>query len=318
MNVYVTQGHEKGIGLEVFFKSCLLFTTSELSRVKLLAYKNSVERTLSSLHLPWSWDKSSLTIAHTKIQAEWLAEKTFSESYSALLHGMELCERGDAILFTLPTSKDQFPGFPGHTEFFRAHYNKEDLGMFFSSPTLQVLLLSDHVPINRLSELMTESLIYERLNSSFISFRKWDWPISKVFIAGLNPHAGESGLIGDEDTRISAAIKRLRGSVNFDMSGPLPADTMLLQKRSKNDLLVYIYHDQGLGGFKGLQGFIGSNITLGLPFLRFSPDHGTSFALYGQNAADYRGCSFALRQAIRMLKKVTKNGKDSSHKSKSS
>jgi 4-hydroxythreonine-4-phosphate dehydrogenase len=318
MKVYVTQGHEHGVGLEVFFKSCLLLTESELKKVKLLAFKGSVQATLSSLHLPWSWDESSLTIAHTKIQTEWLSKTKVSESYSSLLRGMELCERSDAILFTLPTSKNQFPGIPGHTEFFRAHYKKDDLAMFFSSPSLQVLLLSDHVPIKNLSELMTENLIFERLDTAFTSLKKWGWPIRKVLISGFNPHAGERGLIGHEDSRITAAIKRLRGTSNLDMSGPLPADTMLLEKRSKNDLLVYVFHDQGLGGFKGVQGFIGSNITLGLPYLRFSPDHGTSFSLYGLNAADYRGCSFALRQAMSMLKKVTKNGKNSSHKSKGS
>jgi 4-hydroxythreonine-4-phosphate dehydrogenase len=92
---------------------------------------------------------------------------------------------------------------------------------------------------------------------------------------------------------------------------------MLLEKRTDDDLLVYLFHDQGLAGFKGLQGFIGSNITLGLPYPRLSPDHGTSFGLFGRNQADYRGCEYSLRQAITLKKKVS-HGKDPGHKGKSS
>jgi 4-hydroxy-L-threonine phosphate dehydrogenase PdxA len=92
---------------------------------------------------------------------------------------------------------------------------------------------------------------------------------------------------------------------------------MLFEQRSSEDLLVYLFHDQGLGVFKGLQGFIGSNITLGLPYPRFSPDHGTSFQLFGLNKADYRGCEFSLKQAVMMLEKLS-YGKNSSHKGQGS
>jgi 4-hydroxythreonine-4-phosphate dehydrogenase len=98
--------------------------------------------------------------------------------------------------------------------------------------------------------------------------------------------------------------------------GPFPGDTMSLEKKDPRDVLVYLYHDQGLALFKGLHGFIGSNITLGLPYPRFSPDHGTSFGLFGKNQADYRGCRFVLAQALDMLKRMY--GQDSSHQSKSS
>lgn len=315
MNVYVTQGHEKGIGLEVFLKSCLLLKKDDLKFIKLLAYKTAVNETLKTLKLPFALTDHSIELAGITIKTEWLEKIEFSQSFSALNLGMKLAE-GSGILFTLPTSKDQFPGYPGHTEFFRAFYHRPELGMFFSSPKLQVLLLSDHVPVNKLSELMTEELIYKRLESALATFAKWGWPTKKILISGFNPHAGEQGLIGNEDERIASAIKRLKAKLKFDMSGPLPGDTMLLEQKSPQDLLVYLFHDQGLGVFKGLQGFIGSNITLGLPYPRFSPDHGTSFSLFGKNQADYRGCEFSLKEAVNMLKKDS-NGKNSSHKSKS-
>ena len=250
------------------------------------------------------------------INVTWINEINFSESFTALHLGMKLCE-SSGVLFTLPTSKDQFPGYPGHTEYFRAFYHRSDLGMFFSSPSLQVLLLSDHVPVKDLTKLLTEEVIARRLITALKTFELWQWPVERVLISGFNPHAGEGGLIGDEDDRIKKVIRRLNSSFKIDMAGPFPGDTMMLEKKSPKDLLVYLFHDQGLGVFKGLQGFIGSNITLGLPFPRFSPDHGTSFNLFGRNQSDYRGCEFALKEAVNMLKKVS-NGKNSSNKSQSS
>lgn len=311
MKLYVTQGHEKGIGLEVFFKSCLLMRPADLKLVKLFAYEETVKNTLVSLKLPFTILEEGVNIAGSIIDVGWPKEVNFSQSFTTLELAMKLSEIS-GVLFTLPTSKDQFPGLAGHTEYFRAFYRRPEMGMFFSSPKLQVLLLSDHIPVNQLSMIMTEDVIYERLLLSLETLSRWNWPIKKILISGLNPHAGENGLIGHEDQRVSAAIKRLASKTKLDMAGPMPGDTMVLEQKSPQDLLVYLFHDQGLGVFKGLQGFIGSNITLGLPYPRFSPDHGTSFGLYGKNIADYRGCAFSLKEAVNMLKKVS-HGKNTSH-----
>lgn len=311
MKLYVTQGHEKGIGLEVFFKSCLLMRSADLLVIKLIAFEKAVEQTLTSMKLPFKIGEDFIDVAGSKVTVTWLKDINHSQSFTALELGMKLSEIS-GVLFTLPTSKDQFPGFAGHTEYFRAFYHRQEMGMFFSSPKLQVLLLSDHIPVNQLSTVMTEDIIYERLLLSLNTLSKWGWPVKKILISGMNPHAGENGLIGHEDQRVSAAIKRLGLKIKLDMAGPLPGDTMLMEQKSPHDLLVYLFHDQGLGVFKGLQGFIGSNITLGLPYPRFSPDHGTSFGLYGKNQADYRGCAYSLKEAVNMLKKVT-HGKNSSH-----
>jgi 4-hydroxythreonine-4-phosphate dehydrogenase len=313
MKVYVTQGHEKGIGLEVFFKTCLLLNPADLKLIKLLAFKASVTSTLNYLKLPYNLYDDTISLAGIEIPVEWLSDSAYSQSFTALELGMKLSE-SSGVLFTLPTSKDQFPGFAGHTEYFRDFYQRFDLGMFFSSPKLQVLLLSDHVPLNQLSTVMTEDIIFERLKTALTTLQQWGWPTKRILISGFNPHAGENGIIGHEDQRITSVLERLRTVFKLDMAGPLPGDTMLFEQKSAEDLLVYVFHDQGLGVFKSLQGFIGSNITLGLPYPRFSPDHGTSFALFGKNVADYRGCAFSLKQALTMLKKVS-YGKNSSHQS---
>lgn len=296
MKVFCTQGHEKGIGLEVFFKTCLLLSPTDLAKIKLFAYKESVEATLATLKIPFECFKD--------LEIEWLKKSKHSQSFTSLTRAMEASEKG-GVLYTLPTSKDQFPGFPGHTEYFRSHYKKAELGMFFSSQNLKVLLLSDHVAVKDLSNIMTEELIYSRLKTALKTLKDWNWPVSRVLVSGLNPHAGENGMIGDEDKRITKALERLRSQLKFEMSGPWPGDTMLFEKKFSNDILVYVFHDQGLGVFKGLEGFVGSNITLGLPYPRVSPDHGTSFSLFGKNVADYRGCSYSLKEALMLLDKVS-------------
>lgn len=316
MKVYITQGHERGIGLEVFFKSCLLLSPRELSQLELIAFPDAVKETLSSIKIPFKLADTFVEIAGLKIMALWCKKMEHSQSLTALKEGIKLSEAG-GVLYTLPTSKDQFINSPGHTEYFRSFYKKPELGMFFSSPGLQVLLLSDHIPISAISTALTTEVIENRLREAIETFKKWKWPIERILISGFNPHAGEGGLIGIEDDRVNNVIKRLSSFSEIEMSGPLPGDTMLLEQKSASDLLVYIYHDQGLGVFKGLKGFIGSNITLGLPYPRVSPDHGTSFKLYGKNEADYRGCSWSIKEAMLLLQRI-QYGKNSSHKGKGS
>lgn len=313
MKVYVTQGHEEGIGLEVFFKSCLFLNDLELNTINLLAFKASVVETLTSMRLPFNLQSDHVELANIKIPVCWLEHINHSQSFSSLELGMRLAESG-GVLYTLPTSKNQFPGFAGHTEYFRHFYRKPELGMFFSGTNMQMLLITDHVSVNQLSEVLTESRIFNCLSNAYQTLTSWNWPTKKFLVSGLNPHAGEGGLIGTEDERVESAVKHMHDKFNFDITGPFPGDTMVNERKSPEDVLVYLFHDQGLSLFKGLQGFIGSNITLGLPYPRLSPDHGTSFNLFGKNEADYRGCQFSLNQAILQLTRMI-HGQNSSHKS---
>lgn len=316
MKVYITQGHEEGIGLEVFFKSCLFLSSDELKNIKLIAFKKSVTKTLTTLKVPFSLHNDYVVLPGTLVPVTWLEEEKHSQSFTALQLGMKLSESG-GVLYTLPTSKDQFPGFAGHTEYFRHFYRKPELGMFFSAPEMQMLLVTDHVAIDKLDETLTEERILKCLINAQNTLKMWNWPTKKFLISGFNPHAGEAGLIGKQDKRVTSVISQMRNRHHLDITGPFPGDTMLIERNSKDDVLVYLFHDQGLGVFKGLNGFIGSNITLGLPYPRFSPDHGTSFHLYGKNTADYRGCQFSLLQSVSLLTRMI-HGQDSSNKSQSS
>lgn len=316
MKVYVTQGHEEGIGLEVFLKSCLFLSQESLGHIQLLAYEKSVTETLLSLNLPFELLEDYIHLAHIKIPVTWLTDVKHSQSFTALELGMRLSESG-GVLYTLPTSKDQFPGFAGHTEYFRHVYKKPEIGMFFASQTMQMLLVSDHVAIKDLPEHLSEKLIYDSVSNAYQTLKNWNWPTNRFLISGFNPHAGEKGLIGSEDDRVTKVVKRIQDKFKLDIAGPFPGDTMLKERKSQNDVLIYLFHDQGLALFKGLEGFIGSNISLGLPYPRFSPDHGTSFHLFSKNESDYRGCQFSLNQALSQLTRMI-DGQNSRYQSKSS
>lgn len=316
MKVYVTQGHEEGIGLEVFFKTCLFLSMAELENICLLAFEEGVKETLISLKLSFKIEDDHIQLAHAKIPVSWLIKKSFSQSLSCLDLGMKLAESG-GILYTLPTSKDQFPGFAGHTEYFRHAYKKPELGMFFSSLGMQLLLITDHVAIKNLSDVLTQERIFKCLENAYQTLTHWAWPVGEFIVAGINPHAGENGLIGSEDKRVTDAIRQMQNKHGLTIKGPFPGDTILREREQEQDILVFMFHDQGLALFKGMQGLVGSNITLGLPYPRLGPDHGTSFSLFGKNEADYRGCQFSLKQALSQLNRM-KDGQNSSYQSKSS
>ena len=301
--IYVSQGHEDGIGLEVFFKSCLMMSQERLNKISLVAYRDSVEKTIKTMRLPFEIGPQHMELSGLRLKCDWQERVHHSQSLSCLKFAMEKCDKS-GVLFTLPTSKDQFAGHAGHTEFFREYYKNDYLGMFFSGPRLKVLLLSDHIPLRELSTTLTQDLLYNRLSCSIASMARWKIPFAKILVSGLNPHAGEGGLIGDEDSRVAHIIQSLRKRNRFKIAGPFPGDSMYLEKTHNDDLLVYCFHDQGLGVFKGLKGLIGANITLGLPYPRVSPDHGTSFGLFGRNLADHRGCAFALKEAETLLGKI--------------
>src|SRR5690606_1560293 len=117
------------------------------------------------LNIPFTLSDDTIEIGHRFIKVKWADQIEVSESFTTLKMGMKLCEEGENILFTLPTAKDQFPGFSGHTEFFRHFYKLPEVGMFFLSNDLKVLLISDHIPLREVP-LLTEQTIFDRINNA--------------------------------------------------------------------------------------------------------------------------------------------------------
>ncbi len=195
-------------------------------------------------------------------------------------------------------------GFPGHTEFL-AELSKKATGqtvkpvMMIAGPKLRVVPVTIHIPVKDITHALTDELIIETCRIVASDLRtKFGIDAPRIAVAGLNPHAGEDGAIGIEDRDIiHPATIQLRKE-GIDAFGPLPADTMFHDAaRKRYDVAVCMYHDQALIPAKAL-GFDDSvNVTLGLPFIRTSPDHGTAFGIAGQGIANDSSLVAALMMA---------------------
>ncbi|HEX2165429.1 MAG TPA: 4-hydroxythreonine-4-phosphate dehydrogenase PdxA, partial [Thermoanaerobaculia bacterium] len=210
---------------------------------------------------------------------------------AALDAGRDLVASGAAdALVTAPLSKESIarhvrPGFAGHTEYLAEAAGLERYGrdylMAFLAPDLQVALLSTHLPLRRALDAVTAEAIGEALDRLAASAG------GRIAVAGLNPHAGEGGLLGAEDGDVvvpAVAAARARG---LDVHGPESPDSLFARaRRGEFDWVLALYHDQGLIAVKTAAFGTATNWTLGLPYLRTSVDHGTAFALAGRAAAD--------------------------------
>jgi 4-hydroxythreonine-4-phosphate dehydrogenase len=198
---------------------------------------------------------------------------------------------------------------PGHTEYL-AKLAEEITGraahpvMMLWSPELAVVPVTIHLPLREVPGRLTSDLIVEtgRIVARDLA-QRFAIRHPRLAVAGLNPHAGEEGALGAEDLAIVApAVERLRAE-GIDARGPLPADTMFhAQARSIYDVALCMYHDQALIPIKTLAFHHAVNVTLGLPFVRTSPDHGTAFDIAGTGAASEASLAAALRLAHRLVR----------------
>ena len=213
--------------------------------------------------------------------------------------------RADAVV-TGPVSKEGlqalgFP-FPGQTEYFAHAFGVVDFGMLLTGATLTVGLATIHEPIAKVPGLLSVNGILRTglLTAAFLKRRGIAQP--RIAVAGLNPHAGENGAFGDEETRIiSPAIKLLNESGQASFSGPGVPDAIFRDAaRGAFDAVIAMYHDQGLIPLKLLDFDNAVNVTLGLPKPRTSPDHGTAFGIAGKNLADPSSMISAIRLACEL------------------
>ena len=194
--------------------------------------------------------------------------------------------------------------FRGHTDFLASlSKNRRTPVMMLVTKELKTIPLTIHVPIEDVPKLITKNLIGVTINiakESLISF--FDIPKPRIVITGLNPHAGENGDIGSEEQKIIIpAINEAKNNQDYFLFGPISADTAFSsKKRSEYDVAICMYHDQALIPIKTLDFFNGVNVTLGLDFIRTSPDHGTAFDIAGKNLARPESLIAAINLAYQM------------------
>ncbi|PWJ21058.1 4-hydroxythreonine-4-phosphate dehydrogenase PdxA [Jannaschia seohaensis] len=226
---------------------------------------------------------------------------------SAIARAVELVQDGAAsALCTAPIHKKALKdgaefAYPGHTEYLAALAGDVDVVMMLACPELRVVPATIHIALDRVAQELTPDVLETALRITHAGLRR-DFGIDRprIAVAGLNPHAGEGGTMGRQEQEwIDALVTRL--TPELGCFGPLSADTMFHAKaRAGYDAAVCMYHDQALIPIKTIDFAGGVNVTLGLPFIRTSPDHGTAFDIAGKGLADPTSMIAALRMAADM------------------
>jgi len=210
----------------------------------------------------------------------------------------------DAVV-TAPISKASwqvagYRKYPGHTELLAKRCEASHVAMMFVSPRLKVVLATTHLGLMEIRDKLTIGRVFDPIDLANSALRDFfGIPRPRIGVAGLNPHAGEEGRFGDEESRIIAPAIIHAREAGIDAAGPFPADTLFVKALAgKFDCVVAMYHDQGLIPVKLLGWKEAVNLTLGLPIIRTSPSHGTAFDIAGANAADPTSMIAAVNLAI--------------------
>ena len=216
---------------------------------------------------------------------------------------VRLVQAGQArAIVTAPIHKEALAAagvpYPGHTEMLQALAGGVPVRMMLANDELRVVLVTIHLALRRAIEAVTFEAVLHTLQIAHAAAAAWGQPKPRIAVAGLNPHAGEGGLFGDEELKVIAPAIAAARAQGIDASGPFAPDTVFMRaRRGAFDLVVAMTHDHGLIPVKYLGVEQGVNVTLGLPFVRTSPDHGTAFDIAGQGVADAASLVAAARTA---------------------
>jgi 4-phospho-D-threonate 3-dehydrogenase / 4-phospho-D-erythronate 3-dehydrogenase len=231
-------------------------------------------------------------------------------AYQYLARAVELAQAGkiDAIC-TAPLNKEALHAgghiFPGHTEMLAHLTGTPEVSMMLSTPKLKVIHVTTHIGLIDAIAKIDPGLVERTIIRAHDTLARAGNKNPRIGVCGINPHAGEHGLFGygEEESKIEPAIHACRGR-GWNVEGPLPADTLFFRAgRGDFDIVVAMYHDQGHGPVKVLGIEAGVNITVGLPVVRTSVDHGTAFDIAGTGKADERSLLVAIEQAIELAPK---------------
>jgi len=229
-------------------------------------------------------------------------------AWHALHTAVDLVKRGEISgLVTSPVCKETIcrfdKSFVGHTEFLADAFGITNVSMMFVAGKMRTVLVTRHIPLNRVSRTINQNLVFHTIALTHQSLKRtFHIPKPSIAVCGLNPHAGEGGTIGREEiTKIIPAIKKAR-RLKISVLGPFPADTLFSAANIRRyDAIVAMYHDQGLTPAKSLCFNNLVNVTIGLPFIRTSPAHGTAFDIAGKDKADPTSMGEAIKLAARLI-----------------
>ena len=307
--IAISMGCPAGIGPEVIVKSLDYFQKNQpdiLKHLLIIGDKkvlNNIAQILN-LQLP---SVEILSLSELEIEP---GTPTL-EGYKAMAHyvqtAIELAKKGEVqAIVTAPITKEglnkvNIP-YAGHTDWLAKSFNVKDYVMCFYGEKMIVSLVTTHIPLKKVPESISAEKIFKVALLSYDFLKRLGKKEPKIALCGLNPHAGEKGLLGDEEeTIIKEALEKCWEN-NIPVSGPYPSDSLFYWVYKKRfDLVIALYHDQGLIPFKLVHFEDGVNITLGLPVIRTSPCHGTAYDIAGKGIANPFSFISALKLALRLL-----------------
>lgn len=291
--ILISEGDPSGISYEILDKSYLVLKKiSKKKQIILISSQNQIKPKQFKEYKKFEFQNSAGIYFYQKnlIKNKFLISKpsiySGKISYNSLMTTIELQKKIGGNLITLPLSKEWVirsgvKNFSGHTETLANEYNKKTFMLMYSN-TLKVLTLTTHVPLVEVPKYLKKF----DTNEFIQAVKKLDLKNKKIGLCGFNPHAGENGKIGSEEKEILFPFINKLKKAGFDISDPISADSLFIPEiSSKFGMILACYHDQGLIPFKSLVGKKGVNMTLGLDFIRVSPDHGPAFDIAGKNLA---------------------------------
>ncbi|MFL6274322.1 MAG: 4-hydroxythreonine-4-phosphate dehydrogenase PdxA [Blastocatellia bacterium] len=325
--VGITIGDPAGIGPEIALKAVADPRTRAACRPVLIGSAHEIQRQAENLGLPsayhvltesaltqgapgdWQNDVLICDTGDTGEAIEWgkLSAAAGRSAIAAIETGARLARAGHlAAIATAPINKEALKlagsPFPGHTEMLAALTNTDEVLMCFFAGTLKVFLLTIHVSLAEAIRNITQARVEAAIRLADRELRRFGIAQPRIAVAGLNPHAGEHGLFGSEEEKeIAPAIETCRNLHHIAASGPFPADTIFVRAaRGEFDAVAACYHDQGLIAVKCMAFGEAVNVTLGLPIIRTSVDHGTAFDIAGRGVADHQSLIEAITLAARL------------------
>jgi len=316
--ILITCGDPNGIGPEIIVKT---LSRSEYSNVAILGDPGHFEAVLDELGIKLPIEvvkqtkiltENALKIIPIDFKKPRVAGYFEPEHAAGVIESLEtaisMCLNKTASgLVTAPINKavlkegSDYP-FPGHTELLAARSNVENPVMMLVAPELRTVPVTIHEALSDVPKLLTPYLVKTTVRVTDVALRKqFDIPNPRLVAAGVNPHAGEMGKIGTEEQDwLNQTILELEEE-GINISGPYPADTLFhAERRATYDVAICMYHDQALIPVKTLGFDTGINVTLGIPFIRTSPDHGTAFDIAGKGIANETSFKAALDLAVQL------------------
>lgn len=293
---FITWGDPSGIGPEIVLKALRSPRLRSIRPIVIIGsgvILKKIER-LTGISLP----RDASFIDLHNVEERGFRFGTISPAYGKasfeyVREAIRLLQKGkNGYLVTAPLQKEslQKEGFswPGHTEMLKDLTHSKKVNMMFVGKHFRISLVTWHIGMKEISSALSKGKVLDAilfLHQALERYFAKNRP--HLALCALNPHAGEGGLFGDEEKRILLPACRIAQGRGIDIEGPLPADALFYQAYRKGyDGIVALYHDQGLIPFKMVERDTGVNVTLGLPFVRTSPDHGTAFDIAGKNRAD--------------------------------